>query len=169
MSQDRQLDRSLIGRQEGATMTFSLEQALAEFFDNSGGGGVGYGGTYVVSGPITDGTGADMLNGGLGNDLLNGGGGADFIDGGAGSDLLNGGGGADVLDGGDGYDGVTFAGATSGVTINLVTGENGGFAAGVTIVNVESVQGTNFADTLTARDRGNGLGTDLHAVAATTP
>jgi hypothetical protein len=55
MSQDRQPDRSLIGRQEGATMTFSLEQALAEFFDNSGGGGAAYGGTYVVSGPITSG------------------------------------------------------------------------------------------------------------------
>jgi hypothetical protein len=35
-------------------MTFSLEQALAEFFDNSG-GGAAYGGTYVVSGPITSG------------------------------------------------------------------------------------------------------------------
>jgi Ca2+-binding RTX toxin-like protein len=77
--------------------------------------------------------------------------------------MLKGGGGADLLDGGDGYDGVSFAGAAGGVTINLVTNQHGGYAAGVTIVNVESVQATAFADTLIARERGNGQGTDLHA------
>ncbi len=35
-------------------MTFSIEQAMAEFFDNSGGGGVWYGGTRLISGPITN-------------------------------------------------------------------------------------------------------------------
>jgi Ca2+-binding RTX toxin-like protein len=34
-------------------MTFSIEQAMAEYFDNSGGGGVWYGGTGVSGGPIT--------------------------------------------------------------------------------------------------------------------
>ncbi|MEE1611969.1 calcium-binding protein [Microvirga sp. CF3016] len=108
-------------------------------------------------------SGADVLDGGSGSDSLNGGAGADVLSGGADTDMLNGGGGADVLDGGDGYDGVTFAGATSGVTVDLVTNQHGGYAAGVTIVNVESVQATNFADRLVARERGNGLGTDLHA------
>ncbi len=47
-------------------MTFSIEQALAEFFDNSGGGGVWYGGTGISTGPITDsdGTGDGGDNGG---------------------------------------------------------------------------------------------------------
>ncbi|WP_160310550.1 calcium-binding protein, partial [Microvirga vignae] len=36
-------------------MTFSIEQALEAFFNNSGGGGVWYGGTAVSTGPITNG------------------------------------------------------------------------------------------------------------------
>jgi hypothetical protein len=31
-------------QQQGGIMAFSLDQALAEYFDNSGGGGAGYGG-----------------------------------------------------------------------------------------------------------------------------
>ncbi|HEV2566377.1 MAG TPA: calcium-binding protein, partial [Microvirga sp.] len=112
---------------------------------------------------LAGGSGADVLDGGSGSDTLNGGAGGDVLKGGADTDMLYGGGGSDVLDGGEGYDGVSFAGATSGVTIDLVTNVHGGFATGVTIVNVESVQATNFADTLVARERGNGLGTDLHA------
>ncbi|WP_162419773.1 calcium-binding protein [Microvirga brassicacearum] len=34
-------------------MTFSIEQAMAAYFDNSGGGGVWYGGTGVSGGPVT--------------------------------------------------------------------------------------------------------------------
>jgi Ca2+-binding RTX toxin-like protein len=112
---------------------------------------------------LTGGAGADILNGGSGSDTLNGGSEADILEGGADTDMLKGGGGADYLDGGEGYDGVSFAGAAGGVTINLATNQHGGYATGVTIVNIESVQATAFADTLTGRERGNGQGVDLHA------
>jgi Ca2+-binding RTX toxin-like protein len=108
-------------------------------------------------------TGEGWLIGGSGSDTLNGGSEADILEGGADTDMLKGGGGADYLDGGEGYDGVSFAGAAGGVTINLATNQHGGYATGVTIVNVESVQATAFADTLTGRERGNGQGVDLHA------
>ena len=56
-------------------MTFSLEQALAEFFDGSGGpkdanGNLVpvYGGTYIVSGPITSGVGTGSGSGGASAD-----------------------------------------------------------------------------------------------------
>jgi hypothetical protein len=37
-------------------MAFSLQQAMDEFFNNSGGGGIQYGGTNLVQGPIAGGT-----------------------------------------------------------------------------------------------------------------
>ncbi|MEE1611970.1 M10 family metallopeptidase C-terminal domain-containing protein [Microvirga sp. CF3016] len=145
--------RSLIENANGGSGNDSIKGNVADNVLNGNGG----------ADALTGGEGNDRLNGGSGSDSLNGGAGADVLSGGADTDMLNGGGGADVLDGGDGYDGVTFAGATSGVTVDLVTNQHGGYAAGVTIVNVESVQATNFADRLVARERGNGLGTDLHA------
>ena len=47
-------------------MTFSLEQALAEYFDNSGGGGVSYGGTGMggqITGAPTGGSAAPSGSG----------------------------------------------------------------------------------------------------------
>ena len=47
-------------------MTFSLEQALAEYFDNSGGGGVSYGGTGMcgqITGAPTGGSAAPTGSG----------------------------------------------------------------------------------------------------------
>jgi hypothetical protein len=49
-------------------MTFSIQQALEAFFNNSGGGGVGYGGSYIVSGPITNGSGSGSSSGGVTTD-----------------------------------------------------------------------------------------------------
>jgi hypothetical protein len=40
-------------------MAFSLQQAMNEFFDNSGGGGIWYGGTNLGNGAIAGGTGSE--------------------------------------------------------------------------------------------------------------
>jgi Ca2+-binding RTX toxin-like protein len=110
-------------------------------------------------------SGADTLVGGVGDDHLEGLGG---------DDILRGGAGADLLDGGDGSDTADYAGL-SAVTVDLSTGTgSGGYAEGDTLVSIEHVSGTDFADTLTGdandnvlRGRGGddtlsgGTGTDI--------
>ena len=102
--------------------------------------------------------GDDTLNGGFGNDTLRGdqgnnGGAAgnDTLYGDNGNDFLNGGFGDDYLDGGNGYDRATFyTGATGGVTVDLNlqgTAQNTGQGMD-TLVGIENVSGTWFADTL---------------------
>ena len=82
----------------------------------------------------------NRLNGGAGNDRLYGL---------AGDDFLAGHGGSDVLDGGPGDDWITYLESNAGVSINLATGEcSGGHAEGDTIVNIESVAGSPYNDTL---------------------
>jgi Ca2+-binding RTX toxin-like protein len=112
---------------------------------------------------------ADIINGNGGNDTLNGGEGNDTIDGGADEDVLNGGAGndslfggnndddtliggtgADILNGGTGSvyrDYASYAGAASGLTINLRdTTLNTGEAAGDQFIDIEGFIGTNFND-----------------------
>lgn len=114
---------------------------------------------------ITGLDGNDTLIGGTGRDTLFGMGGFDLLDGGAGNDKLYGGAGDDVLrpdggaigsdyvDGGDGIDTVDYSNSagTRGVRIDLrITGVQDTLGAGRdTIINVENVTGTKFADTLT--------------------
>jgi Ca2+-binding RTX toxin-like protein len=82
----------------------------------------------------------DALDGGIGNDILVGGDGADFLDGGAG---------ADQIIGGAGDDTASYATSASGVKINLTTGSvSGGDAAGDTVIGIENLVGSGFADTL---------------------
>lgn len=63
--------------------------------------------------------------------------------------------GNDVLDGGDGLDQVSYIQALRGVTVNLgVAGPQNTFGAGTdTLISIENLGGSNFADILT----GNGL------------
>ncbi|USW94826.1 retention module-containing protein [Pseudomonas proteolytica] len=67
------------------------------------------------------GPGNNILNGGDGNDVLSAGNGNNEMHGGNGNDLLFSGIGNDLLDGGAGIDTVSYANATSGVTVNLGT------------------------------------------------
>ncbi|MFL4995672.1 MAG: calcium-binding protein, partial [Microvirga sp.] len=97
-----------------------------------------------------------------GDDGLIGKGGGDALFGGAGNDWLDGGPGGDILDGGAGWDVVSYQSATSGIAIDLTTNANGGAAAGETVLNVEVVQGSNFADTLVGKDNGGGNGVQLY-------
>ena len=93
-----------------------------------------------------------ILLGGSGSDTLTGGAGNDILRGGAGDDRLGGRGGADILDGGDGFDRVSYSGASAATTINLATGT--GTVNGVTdtLISIESVIGSAFADTITGSD-----------------
>jgi len=132
-------------------------------------------GGLIVAGDITDNVIAgtalvDQLNGGGGNDTINAGTGDDMVDGGSGNDTLNGqdgndtlvgGLGNDALNGGAGVDTADYAGATSGVTVNLAAGTASGGAGSDTLALIEQVRGSIHADTLTGsagNDRLDGNG-----------
>lgn len=67
----------------------------------------------------------------------------------AGNDILEGGKGADVIDGGEGWDYARYLRSEEGVHINLETGiHTGGDAQGDTLIGIEAVVGSNYADTL---------------------
>jgi Ca2+-binding RTX toxin-like protein len=92
---------------------------------------------------------ADYLTGGGGDDVISGLNGNDQMFGGAGFDTIYPGFGADYVDGGPDVDTVSFSNYGS-IGITYVTGSSS-VAPGqtITMVNVEQVQGTKFADTMT--------------------
>ena len=111
--------------------------------------------------------GKDRVCGGRGDDTLVGGNGDDRLKGGPGNDSLSGRRGGDVLDGGLGNsDAAQFRLATKGVTASLLTGTATGEGAD-TLVGIEQLWGSKFADTLTgdALQDGNvlagGAGNDI--------
>jgi Ca2+-binding RTX toxin-like protein len=107
---------------------------------------------------LSGGAGDDVLTGGTGNDTLNGGAGNDTLKGGGGVDLLDGGAGADHFDGTGGTATVTYQDAAAGVTANLLNpAANTGDGAGDTYVNIHTVVGSAFNDTLTADNAGDTL------------
>jgi Ca2+-binding RTX toxin-like protein len=97
--------------------------------------------------------------GGSGGVLLDGFGGSDTLIGGAGNDILIGGAGDDRLDGGGGVNLASYTDATSGVVVDLsvTTSQNthgGGFD---TLVNIQNLAGSAFADSLLGDDNANML------------
>ncbi|MBX9774702.1 MAG: cadherin-like domain-containing protein [Xanthobacteraceae bacterium] len=105
--------------------------------------------------------GNDILSGGNGNDIIDGQGGNDTLDGGAGNDtvygglgvdILIGGPGNDLLDGGDGRDMGVYVGSTGGINVDMAAGTVTGDASvgSDTLVSVETIRGSNFADTYVA-------------------
>ncbi|UAL11989.1 hypothetical protein [Caulobacter segnis] len=123
--------------------------------------------SLALTGPqVTGGAGADTLTGieGLrgsafddrltgddGANVLRGNAGNDTLAGGAGDDTLIGGAGDDVLDGGAGFDYAEYSDARSGVTVSLaLTGPQAtGGSDTDTLIGVEGLKGSNYADTLT--------------------
>lgn len=102
---------------------------------------------------LTGGYGNDSVLGDAGNDRLFGGVGRDTLIGGTGNDTLAGGLANDMLDGGTGNDVADYAASNGGVSINLTTSAvSGGHAQGDTLVSVEGVIGSGFADTLIGFD-----------------
>ena len=100
--------------------------------------------------------GNNVLAGYQGNDKVAGKEGADTETGGAGNDTLFVLSGDDVLDGSTGTDTVSFAGSTVPVTVNLGTGTASGPGV-VSIVGVERVAGSKYADTITGSNLANVL------------
>jgi Ca2+-binding RTX toxin-like protein len=115
---------------------------------------------------VDGGAGNDVVAGGAGNDLLTGGAGNDVLRGGSGDDLLDGGTGADRLVGGDGIDMAGYHYSRAAVTVDLAAGTGrGGEAEGDTLVGIENLRGSVFADRLTGDGNANrfegGGGADL--------
>jgi len=105
---------------------------------------------------LTGDGGVNVLTGGDGNDTMMGGAGADTLLGGGDVDLLIGGADADSLDGGSGSDRADYSASGSGVTVDLTAGTGlGGDAQGDTLVNIETVIGSNNADVLTGDGNAN--------------
>ncbi|WP_432734712.1 FecR domain-containing protein [Maridesulfovibrio sp. FT414] len=106
---------------------------------------------------ISGNDGDDTLIGNEGDDTLFGNDGNDTLLGGAGDDLLYGGAGVNYLDGGtsDGdVDYVSYAYSEAGVTVSLSEGTALSAEGSDTLVNIEGVRGSLYADTLTG-DEGN--------------
>jgi len=93
---------------------------------------------------------ANVITGGAGNDVLVGLGGNDRLVGAAGNDTLNGGAASDTADYGDAAGGVT-------VSLLLAGAQNTGGAGTDTLIAIESLIGSAFADTLTGTAAANAL------------
>ncbi len=119
--------------------------------------------TVVAVDTVSGGTGDDRIWTGGGNDLLSGDEGNDRLYGENGDDRLAGGAGADQLDGGNGNDTADYSQSALAVTVSLATRlGTAGDATGDTLISIENLTGSAFADTLTGDalnnilDGGNG-------------
>ena len=104
---------------------------------------------------------------GGGNDSATGGRLDDLFYGEDGDDILNGGGGNDSLIGGNGNDTASYADDTAGVSVDLriTSQQNTGGSGRDTLVSIENLIGSAFADTLTGTNGANtlagGAGADI--------
>lgn len=113
--------------------------------------------TYAVTvnlstGTATGGSGSDTLSsierviGSRFNDTLTGSSVNESFFGGFGNDSIN---------GGNGVDTVEYSGVGSGVTVNLTSGTTSGGAGTDTLVNIDNVKGSIFADLITGNSAAN--------------
>lgn len=122
---------------------------VVDFAQGMGSLGIALGDIYVN---INNVIGTDYNDTLIGNNTNN------QLFGGAGNDLLIGGAGSNILDGGDGNDTVSYEGSNAGVTVNLLTGAaSGGWATGDTLISIENLIGSAFADVLYGSDANNRL------------
>jgi Ca2+-binding RTX toxin-like protein len=111
-------------------------------------------------------TGTTAING-TGNALDN------LITGNSGNNILTGGLGADALDGGAGTDTASYASATTGIAVSLMTGlGTAGEATGDVLINIENITGSGFDDVIEGNAGANvlagGAGTDTLSYANST-
>jgi len=143
----------------GDTLDYST-YATAVVVDFPAGTATGVGGTVSgVETVVSNGIGV-TLEGDEHDNLLIGGPGDDIILGYGGNDTLIGNGGNDLLDGGEGNDTVDYSGSANGVEVDLSAGtatdKTPGTAIGIdTLISIENVIGSDFADTLTGSDVDN--------------
>ena len=104
-------------------------------------------------------TSVEKLEGSAFADVLSAAATASTLYGEAGNDLLVGGAGDDLFNGGPGVDAVSYANAASAVTVSLLTSaaQATGGAGTDTLIGIEKLVGSNFADTLTAGTAGSTL------------
>jgi Ca2+-binding RTX toxin-like protein len=130
-----------------------------DLYDGRGGtqtGGILFNGSGGVD-TVYLGNDGETVTGGAGTLIATGGSGADTITGGSANDTIDGGGGNDILDGGGGVNTVSFASATTGVTVSLalqgsaqVTG-----VGSVTLSNFQNLTGSAYNDVLTGDANNN--------------
>jgi len=105
---------------------------------------VGSSGSDTLNGGSAD----DTISGDDGNDTLLGEDGNDTLYGGLGRDTLIGGAGDDTLNGGDGSDYADYSSATGGINAYLNFGIVSGADGNDTLVSIEKLKGTDYADRL---------------------
>jgi Ca2+-binding RTX toxin-like protein len=110
-------------------------------------------------GTVLGGDGDDHLSAGAGDDRLFGRLGNDTLNGEEGDDTLGGGEGDDRIDGGPGIDLVSYGTAAAGVVVDLSieTAQDTRGAGHDTILNVENLRGSHFADSLTGTAGANAI------------
>ncbi|ESQ73785.1 calcium-binding protein [Asticcacaulis sp. AC402] len=132
------------------------------------GNGIETGGPYVFGTGIYGNDGNDTVSGGSfansllgqgGNDVLYGLGGNDALYGGSEGDILEGGAGDDTLNGGSETDTAYYGSATGSVIVNLAisVAQNTGGAGFDTLLELENLTGSGYADTLVGNDAANVL------------
>jgi len=101
----------------------------------------------------------DTIDGSLHANKMWGGAGADTLRAYGGEDTIDGGPGGDTIDGGDDADTVTYENSEAGVrvTVNSMTGNEGGEAEGDRLSNVENITGSNHDDRLNGDTGANTL------------
>jgi Ca2+-binding RTX toxin-like protein len=100
----------------------------------------------------------ENLTGSYHGDMLEGDEYVNTIKGLSGDDVLQGYGDADTIDGGDGIDTVIYGGSVLGVSVSLFNGvAHGGDAEGDTLISIENLRGSNYADTLVGNNDANVL------------
>ncbi|XGA69590.1 hypothetical protein M5524_11035 [Duganella sp. BuS-21] len=119
--------RDAYGVASTASTVFKLTVYVGEINGTDGNDNAAY---WAAHGASAD---AQWLKGGLGNDILPGGG-------------------NDTLDGGDGKDWADYSGAAHAQVINLANGTASGGGISDTLVNIEYVAGSSFADQITGSD-----------------
>ncbi len=140
---------SFVGSSAGVTVDLATGE---------GSGGDAEGDTLAGMEDIEGSDHSDVLVGSSLDNRLYGGSGSDVLQGGGGNDTLEGGAGADTVDGGSGQDTASYEGSSVGVRVDLASGTgSGGDAEGDTLVNVDNLVGSNFADRLTGNARANAI------------
>ena len=120
-----------------------------------------FSGSFSIATSVSDGVAAAVTGtkafadiaviGDANDNLLTGTPGADTLRGLAGNDRLQGLAGNDLLDGGSDFDRAVYTDATGGITVNLAAGTVSGPGVGTdTLVAIEGVVGSDFADTFNA-------------------
>lgn len=126
-------------------------------YSPTGGGVVSFvddikGGYTIANGVVIE-----NATAGSGDDVLIGNSAANVLKGNDGDDFLMGKGGGDTLNGGGGFDTASYRTSEAGVTVSTSGSASGGDAAGDTLISIEGIEGSAFADTLSSGNNGDSL------------